>query len=69
MISCSLEEEDGFLIFNRNDSGDVKPKAILRGPRNAGLGAPYVYAEGGLLFASVKPRESEGAEMPKASGM
>jgi len=49
-----------FLIFNRTDSGDVKPKAILRGPRNAGLGAPYVYAEGGLLFASVKPRDSEG---------
>ena len=49
----------GFSIFNRTDSGDVKPKAVLRGPKNATLGAPYLYPEGGLLFASVKPRETE----------
>jgi hypothetical protein len=48
-----------FLIFSRTDSGNVKPRAVLRAPKNATLGAPYIYAEGGLLFAAVKPRETD----------
>jgi hypothetical protein len=48
-----------FWVFNRTDSGDVKPRAILRAPKNSNFGPPYIYSEGGLLFAAVKPRETE----------
>jgi hypothetical protein len=49
------------LIFNRTDSGNVKPRGFLRPPNNAGLGAPYLYPEGGLLFATVRPRDGNDA--------
>src|ERR1041385_597151 len=43
------------LIFNRTDSGNVKPRGFLRAP-NAGMGGVYIYPEKGLLFATVTPR-------------
>ena len=33
--SGGRESNDGILIFNRMDNGDVAPKAIIAGPRNA----------------------------------
>jgi len=48
----------GFKFFNRTDSGNVKPMGVLRGPKNSSIGAPYIYPEKGLLFASVKPRDA-----------
>lgn len=52
------------LIFNRTDSGNVKPRAFLR-PPDAGIGGVFIYPEKGLLFATVSPRrnaeESENA--------
>jgi len=50
------------LVFNRTDSGNVKPRAFLRAPNNAGMGAPFIYPEKGLLFASVRPRGSAEEE-------
>ena len=47
------------LIFNRTDSGNVKPRAFLRPPKNAGIGGVFIYPEKGLLFASVSPRDNE----------
>jgi hypothetical protein len=48
------------LIFNRTDSGNVKPRAFIRPPNNAGMGAPFIYPEKGLLIASVRPRGGGG---------
>ncbi len=61
-----------FLVFNRTDSGNAKPRAILRAPKNTTLGAPYIYPEAGLLFAAVKARESDtpgAAEAAVAAGV
>jgi hypothetical protein len=62
-----------FLIFNRTDSGNVKPRATLNAPKNSGMGAPYLYPEGGLLFATVRPRENDNtpgaAEAAQAAGL
>ena len=44
------------LIFNRTDSGNVKPRAFLRNPNGSGPGAGFIYAEKGLLFSTVSPR-------------
>jgi hypothetical protein len=50
------------VIFNRTDSGNVKPRGFLRAP-NAGMGSPYIYPDKGLLLASVRPgRNGEEAE-------
>jgi len=43
------------LIFDRTASGNAKPLGVLRTP-NAGIGAPYIYPEKGLLFATYSPR-------------
>jgi len=44
------------LIFNRTDSGNVKPRAYLRNPEGSGPAAGFIYAEKGLLFSTVGPR-------------
>jgi len=44
------------LIFNRTDSGNVKPRAYLRNPEGSGPGSGFIYAEKGLLFSTVGPR-------------
>jgi len=49
------------LIFNRTDSGNVKPRGFLRTP-NAGMGGVFIYPDKGLLFASVSPRNNISAE-------
>jgi len=54
----------GLMFFNRTDSGNVKPRSILRAAGNAGMGAPYLYPERGLIFTTVRPRrngEARGA--------
>jgi hypothetical protein len=50
------------LIFNRTDSGNVKPRAYLRNPEGSGPGAGFIYPEKGLLFSTVGPRGSFGGE-------
>ena len=49
------------LIFNRTDSGNVKPRGFLRAP-NAGIGGLFIYPEKGLIFATVSPRRQAGGE-------
>ena len=44
------------LIFNRTDSGNVKPRAYLRNPEGSGPGPGFIYSEKGLLFSTVGPR-------------
>ena len=55
------------LIFNRTDSGNVKPRAFLRPPNNAGMGGMFIYPEKGLLFASVSPRGGGNGESGEAA--
>jgi hypothetical protein len=48
------DSETRFLVFDRTASGDVKPKLIIKGPRN--LGGPYdIYPPKKLIFATNRP--------------
>ena len=55
------------LIFNRTDSGNVKPRAVLSAPKNLvrSMGSPTVDPESGLLFAFYdnKPRSRSASRV------
>jgi hypothetical protein len=50
------ESEDGILIFNRTDSGDVPPRAVIAGPRTGIIKIRQVVVdeERGQIFATIK---------------
>ncbi len=50
------QSEDGILIFNRTDEGDVAPRGVIAGPRTGIIKIRQVVAddERGLIFATVK---------------
>ena len=56
VVSNRAEPTKGILIFNRTDSGDVAPKAIISGPKTGmnGVKRLVVYPEGKKIFALVK---------------
>ena len=50
------ESSDGILIFNRTDSGDVAPRAVIAGPRTGIIKIRQVVVdeERGQIFATIK---------------
>jgi hypothetical protein len=50
------ESEDGILIFNRTDTGDVAPRAVIAGPRTGIIKIRQVVVdeERGQIFATIK---------------
>jgi hypothetical protein len=50
------ESTDGILIFNRTDSGDVAPRAVIAGPRTGIIKIRQVVVdeERGQIFATIK---------------
>jgi DNA-binding beta-propeller fold protein YncE len=50
------ESNDGILIFNRTDSGDVAPRAVISGPRTGIIKIRQLVAdeERGQIFATIK---------------
>ena len=50
------ESRDGILIFNRTDSGDVAPRAVIAGPRTGIIKIRQVVVdeERGQIFATIK---------------
>ena len=50
------DSSDGILIFNRTDSGDVAPRAVIAGPRTGIIKIRQVVVdeEGGQIFATIK---------------
>ena len=54
IVSSSGERGSGgsMLIFDRTASGNVKPKAVIAGPKTGigGGGAPHIYPEKGLII-------------------
>ncbi len=50
------ESSDGILIFNRTDSGDVAPRAVITGPRTGIIKIRQVVVdeERGQIFATIK---------------
>jgi hypothetical protein len=50
------QSEDGILIFNRTDEGDVAPRGIIAGPRTGIIKIRQVVVddEQGLIFATIK---------------
>jgi hypothetical protein len=50
------ESSDGILIFNRTDSGDVSPRAVIAGPRTGIIKIRQVVVdeERGQIFATIK---------------
>jgi len=50
------ESEDGILIFNRTDTGDVPPRAVIAGPRTGIIKIRQVVVdeERGQIFATIK---------------
>ena len=52
----SRESEDGILIFNRTDEGDVAPRAVIAGPRTGIIKIRQIVVddERGQIFATIK---------------
>jgi hypothetical protein len=50
------QSEDGILIFNRTDEGDIAPRGVIAGPHTGIIKIRQVVAddERGLIFATVK---------------
>jgi hypothetical protein len=59
-------KEAALLIFNRTDEGDVKPKAVISGPRTGLIGTAQlqIYPEGGWIVTAQSIDDNGNPEPP-----
>jgi hypothetical protein len=67
LVSESSKEKGGILIFNRTDSGNVKPRGVIRGPKSGivRINQMQMYSQRKLIVAAmpgvIDDMEPEGA--------